>query len=283
MPKRTKGCLAVAVSLVVMLGTSALSASSASAISSDYCGYPRVAGEPFCFEGSGYRGWRYHQASTGGPLLPDICTRAWTGNNYRTGSGCAPYASLRAFQYCSADPIANSSVGWFGGGGSVTLYGHADSRTCGSVASGETSGGLPSYIRDRFEELSAAGTVKADPANAVVVASQANAALFEVGGAVDRCAVRVSKAGWSTACRPSDADVPDDQLNVEHVEPSGYRVYGLVGDDALEAQLSLQTGEEIVAPVSEDGGLLIETLRQPKSVTVLRSDGSRSTTALHLD
>ncbi len=56
----------------------AILAPPAMAISSDYCGYGRAAGEPFCFEGSGYRGWRYHQASTGsgGPLI-FICLIAY--------------------------------------------------------------------------------------------------------------------------------------------------------------------------------------------------------------
>lgn len=62
-----------------------MACSSAQAVSSDYCGHPRASGEPFCFEGSGYRGWRYHQASTGpmGVILDRICARAWTGSNYR--------------------------------------------------------------------------------------------------------------------------------------------------------------------------------------------------------
>lgn len=115
----------------VLAATLALSlgAQRASAISSDYCGYG-IANGAQCYEGSGYRGWRYHQASTGpmGVILPSICAYSWTGSNYRSGSGCNTQFNFKSFCNNSADPIGNSSVRWGGFSGTRTIYGHADSR-----------------------------------------------------------------------------------------------------------------------------------------------------------
>lgn len=138
--RRFTGPFSAALALVTTLLVLGVMPAPSFAISSDYCGQYLTNGAR-CYEGSGYRGWRYHQSSTGsgGPLLPAMCAYAWTGSNYRTGSGCATgpggaYTNFYAFQYCSADPISNSSVAWAALGSGLTgpyrVYGHADSRTC---------------------------------------------------------------------------------------------------------------------------------------------------------
>jgi len=126
--RRRRAALVAAIAAALSAGSLA-SAPSASAISSDYCGYGIANGQK-CFEGSGYRGWRYHQASTGsgGLLLPEICAWSWTGSNYRSGSGCNRDYNFKSFCNNSADPIANSSVSWGRSNGTRTVYGHADSR-----------------------------------------------------------------------------------------------------------------------------------------------------------
>jgi hypothetical protein len=119
--------MAVAI-LLLAVAALAIRTTSASAISSDYCGYNPGSGTQ-CYEGSGYRGWRYHQASTGsgGPLVSSICAYSWTGSNYRTGSGCTSSYNFYSFCNASDSPSANSSVAYSNSTG-VTLYGHADSR-----------------------------------------------------------------------------------------------------------------------------------------------------------
>jgi hypothetical protein len=114
--------------LVLAFGTFAIAATSASAITSDYCGYNPGSGNQ-CYEGSGYRGWRYHQASTGsgGPIVASICAYSWNGSAYRPGSGCTSSYNFYAFCNPSDSPNGNSSVLYVNNPG-VTLYGHADSR-----------------------------------------------------------------------------------------------------------------------------------------------------------
>jgi hypothetical protein len=124
----TVSLAAAFVVLILAVGAFAVAARSASAITSDYCGYNPGSGTQ-CYEGSGYRGWRYHQASTGsgGPLVSSICAYSWTGSAYRTGSSCTPSYNFYSFCNASDSPSANSSVKYIDGSG-VTLYGHADSR-----------------------------------------------------------------------------------------------------------------------------------------------------------
>lgn len=115
----------------------AIAVSSAWAISADYCAQNLNNGER-CYEGSGFRGWTYHQSSTGsgGVLLPGVCAFAWTGRNYRDGSGCTSGAirNFYSFESTYFEPLSNSSVSWAAYGNSSytnarnVIYGHADSR-----------------------------------------------------------------------------------------------------------------------------------------------------------
>lgn len=118
----------------VLAYAAAFSANGASAISSDYCGYGISAATSGCYEGSGYRGWRYHQASSAGVTVSQICAHSWTGSNYRTGSACYG-TNVTFYSFCNASdtPLGNSSVGWLGGGGTNVIYGHTDSSTSHST------------------------------------------------------------------------------------------------------------------------------------------------------
>ena len=115
------------------------------AITSDYCG-SSVANGWVCNEGSGYRGWRYHQSSRG--ALPDVsggmCAYGYTGSGFRTGSGCGG-AHIYYFGYCAVDPTTQSWAGWSGSGSSAVVYGHADSRTdyCSGKIAGSSFGASP--------------------------------------------------------------------------------------------------------------------------------------------
>jgi hypothetical protein len=141
-------------------------------ISSDYCGYDRASGAPFCVEGSGYRGWRYHQASTGsmmGPLV-NLCVRAFGSHGHYRTNNCAGSRTPSSFvsgQYCAAEPTTNSSVGWFGGD-TETIYGHADDRRCPSCAANAAS--LRKYVADAFRDPAAAGKAGVVPESAQAVA-----------------------------------------------------------------------------------------------------------------
>ena len=117
--------------ILMALAGLAIAARSASAISSDYCGQYLTSGTQ-CYEGSGYRGWRYHQSSTGGIVtLPGVCAQSWTGSNYRTGSGCGTNTMFYSFCNFYDTPAGNSSVNWGGdlGGNTYQIFGHADSST----------------------------------------------------------------------------------------------------------------------------------------------------------
>jgi hypothetical protein len=125
-PRRRRALAALAA---LALGTGGASLpSGAQAISNDYCGQYLLAGQR-CYEGSGYRPWRYHKSSTNNVVwLPYMCAHSWTGSNYRTGSGCIAYAASYSFCNASAYPEGNSSVSWDGNLGSNTyrIYGRAD-------------------------------------------------------------------------------------------------------------------------------------------------------------
>lgn len=99
--------------------------SPASAISSSYCNQSLPSGVQ-CYEGSGYRGWRYHQGSSS-RFVPGLCVQSWTGDNYRSGSSCRANVGFYSFCNASAEPTANSSVNWGGEGSNVTLNGRASS------------------------------------------------------------------------------------------------------------------------------------------------------------
>lgn len=119
------GLLAVTGVIAVLLAHSP----DAIAISADYCGY-QIPVAQSCYQGGGYLGWRYNQASH-----PDgattLCAYSWTGSYYRAGSGCAGGVTL--FANCSMlgspSPATNASVLWNGGSGTRKIYGHADDST----------------------------------------------------------------------------------------------------------------------------------------------------------
>lgn len=139
MPKTTKPVLTRWGLALVALGSAwalamAIAATHAAAISSDYCGQVLGSGTQ-CYEGSGYRPWRYHQASTY-VQVPALCAQSYTGSNYRTGSGCGGNTDFYSFCNFYATPNANSSVNWSGSGGSYTVNGHADdSRSHSRISS----------------------------------------------------------------------------------------------------------------------------------------------------
>ncbi len=263
---------------IVALG---VGAPSASAISSDYCGYG-IYQNSQCWEGSGYRGWRYHQASTGsgGPILPYICAYAWTGSNYRTGSGCTTNYNFYAFQYCSAEPTANSSVMWSGGSGTRVVYGHADSRTCGLAATQEAqaTGTLPAYIATRFRDPGSAGQAGVDPATARAVAVSDGVSVFQMGGGKQSCVLRSDAGGWGAGCTTSEQVASDEgrQLLAERVESGGYRLYGLVGAGASKATVVTADGSAAPAAISGAGAIVVTTRSRPTAVTI--SSGSEQST-----
>jgi hypothetical protein len=125
---RTRVACAALAAMCALAGFLAAKPLAATAISSDYCGYGLTSGQ-VCFEGSGYRGWRYHQAQAT-RTVDAICAQSWTGSNYRTGSACYLGADFYSFCNYYDTPAGNSSVNWGGGGASpTTVYGHADSST----------------------------------------------------------------------------------------------------------------------------------------------------------
>ena len=226
--------LAAAITTVLVSGAGASMAPSALAISSDYCGYGRAAGEPFCFEGSGYRGWRYHQASTGsqGPLV-NLCVRAYTnqGNYYRVNACTGSGSTFIARQYCNADPSTNSSVGWFGSG-TVTIYGHADSRLCGSFAANSSE--LPAYVADSLLDPSTASAAGVSPSTARGIASGSGRQVFTLASAQQRCVLSVDSDGFGMSCTTVDGLARNGGQQLVTSERDGtYEVFGLVGGRRL--------------------------------------------------
>lgn len=207
MRRSVKNSVALLVATLTTAAASAAVAPSAMAISSDYCGYGRAAGEPFCFEGSGYRGWRYHQAATGNMgVLVKLCVRAYGSHGAYRVNECDPRTGsfYAADAYCSAEPTTNSSVGWTGSG-TVTLYGHADSRTDACRLGTPTTSVFPDVVADRFRDPGSAGQAGVLPSTARAVGSGQGAVLFTLVGDEERCIVRVEKRppGAGRAPRPS--------------------------------------------------------------------------------
>ena len=211
--------------------------------------------------------------------MPYICAYAWTGSNYRTGSGCAGNYNFYAFQYCSAEPIANSSVMWSGGIGTRVVYGHADSRLCGSLASEETQGTLPAYVAARFRDPTSAGQAGVDPATARAVAISDGISVFQIGDGQQRCVLRSDAGGWGAGCTTRQQVAADEgrQLVTERVESGGYRLYGLVGVGASSATVATADGSTAPAVVSAGGAIVVTTQSRPTAVTITR--GSQRSTA----
>lgn len=130
---------ALALAVLASLAVAAASPREA-AIAGSYCDVNVYHGDR-CYEGSGYRGWRYHENDLQSHYVPGVCVNAYTGTNYRTGSGCfrgsfpGSIVDFYSFGYCSAEPTANSSVTWQNDGDSGTYgnykvnHGYVDSRT----------------------------------------------------------------------------------------------------------------------------------------------------------
>lgn len=269
---------AAAVTTALLGAAGAAMAPSAMAISSDYCGYGRAAGEPFCFEGSGYRGWRYHQASTGsqGPLV-NLCVRAYTnqGNYYRVNACSGGGANFISRQYCNADPSTNSSVGWFGSG-TITIFGHADSRTCGFAAA--SSGELPNYVSDSLQDPSTAPAVGASPSSARNVASSGGRQVFTLAGDQQRCVLSVGADGFGASCTTAEAlsKAGGQQLVVDEHDGT-FEVFGLVG--GTKATVATADGARRAVAVSGAGATSATFKSRPTSVTV---ESSRGTTTSQL-
>lgn len=262
-------------SAAVIAAACASLAPSALAITSDYCGYSRPAGDPFCFEGSGYRGWRYHQASTGsgGPLVI-ICVRAYSNQGYYRVNACSDSpANFISRQYCNADPASNSSVG-FAGTGSVVLYGHADSRLCSSAAT--SSSQLPAYVADSLAEPSTAAATGVSSNTAQSVAAMGGQRVFTLAGETQRCVLSVTDDGYASACTTADAlaAAGGQQLVVDEHDGE-YRVFGLVG--GTKATVTMADGARTAIPVSGAGATAASFKSRPVSVTVQSARGSTST------
>lgn len=248
-------------------------APSAMAISSDYCGYGRAAGEPFCFEGSGYRGWRYHQASTGsqGPLV-NLCVRAYTnqGNYYRINSCSGSGSNFINGQYCNADPPTNSSVGWFGSG-TVTIYGHADSRLCGAFAANASE--LPAYVADSLMDPSTASAAGVSPSTARSVASASGRQVFTLSSDQQRCVLSVGSDGFGMSCTTVDGLAKTGGQQLVTSERDGtFELFGLVG--GTDATVTTADGARRQLAVSAAGATVATFTSKPTSITV---DGPRGT------
>src|SRR4051812_9933653 len=89
--------LAVVVAALVAIAVLLFRPLVADAISDDYCGYAIYAANS-CYQGGGYQGWDYNQASHPGGATT-LCAYDWTGSYYRAGSGCADGVTL--FANCS--------------------------------------------------------------------------------------------------------------------------------------------------------------------------------------
>lgn len=266
---------ATAVTTVLLGAAGATMAPSALAISSDYCGYGRAAGEPFCFEGSGYSGWRYHQASTGsqGPLV-NLCVRAYTnqGNYYRVNACSGSGANFIARQYCNADPSTNSSVGWFGSG-TITIFGHADSRTCGALAA--SSGEVPGYVAASLQQPSTASAVGASPSSASAVAAGSGRQVFTLKGDTQRCVLSVGADGFGASCTTAQAlsDNGGQQLVVDEHDGT-FEVFGLVG--GTKATVATVDGARRAVGVSGSRATVATFKSKPTSITVESSRGVRT-------
>lgn len=270
--------LAAAVTTVLVSGAGAAMAPSAMAISSDYCGYGRAAGEPFCFEGSGYRGWRYHQASTGsqGPLV-NLCVRAYTnqGNYYRVNACSGSGSTFIARQYCNADPSTNSSVGWFGSG-TVTIYGHADSRLCGAFAANSSE--LPAYVADSLQDPSTASATGVSPSTARSVASSSGRQVFTLSSAQQRCVLSVGSDGFGMSCTTADGLAQNGGQQLVTSERDGsFEVFGLVG--GTKATVTTADGARRQLAVSAAGATVATFTSKPTRITV---DGPHGTTTNQL-
>lgn len=267
MQSLTRRLLALSSSVALIAACAMVGAPAAHAISSDYCGQWRAPGDPFCFEGSGYRGWRYHQASTGGWPLVNLCVRAHTGSYYRVNACSGSSVSLIFRQYCDAEPTTNSSVGWQGSG-SVVIYGHADSRTCDSFTGGfDTS----------LDEQSRAAGAGAITGPATTIARGRIGTLYAAGAERGRCVVLVTRDGRSGACA-TDAGLAAQAgrlLVSEALAGGGHVVYGIVGGDGATAVVRSRGGAAAKASaVSAAGGVIAESAGEPAEIVVSTAAGS---------
>lgn len=279
--RSVKSWIALLVTTMIAAVASAAVAPSAMAISSDYCGYGRAAGEPFCFEGSGYRGWRYHQASTGsGGVLVTLCVRAYGSHGAYRVNECSPdrRSFYAAKAYCSAEPTTNSSVGWTGSG-TVTLYGHADSRTDACRLGTPSTSVFPDVVADRFRDPESAGQAGVLPSTARAIGSGQGAVLFTLVGDEQRCMVLVEKGAWGGTCTTAKQLAADrGQQLVTGVQPDGgYRVYGLFGDGIETASVLTADGKSYSVAVSAAGAGIVDVPTTPASVSVMRAEGTTST------
>jgi RNA polymerase sigma factor (sigma-70 family) len=277
--------LAALLTIVASVVGSAMTAPSAMAISEDYCGYGRAAGEPFCFEGSGFRGWRYHQASTGsgGPLV-NLCVRAYGSHGHYRVHNCAGDATPANFvsgQYCDAEPTTNSSVGWWGSG-TVVIAGHADSRTCGLFAA--NSAALPEYVADAFRDPTVAGKAGVSPDTARAVASGGGSQVFTLSGDQQRCVAAVDAQGWASACSTMDAlEAGDGQQLVTRLLHDGrHQVFGTLGNVA-RAEVITPDGDRHALPVSGAGATVATLPSRPVAISVTDLTGASRTSGLRYD
>lgn len=278
MKKSIQRWIALGSALVTLGAASAALAPSAMAISSDYCGYARASGDPFCFEGSGYRGWRYHQSSTGsqGPLVY-VCARGYGNNGVYRVNGCSSGPSnFFAQGYCNADPSTNSSAGWAVGGGTVVIYGHADSRLCGAAAA--NSSAFPTGLRERFEDPATSSQAGVSPDTARAVGSGAGSTVFALAGANQRCLVRSDADGYGIGCTTAKQLAADggQQLISEALPEGGYRVSGLFGDGAQKASVTGADGSTQSVALSGSGAGVAVLKSAPTSVAVTRPSGTTS-------
>lgn len=161
----------------------------------------------------------------------------------------------------------------------MTIYGHADSRTCGLSAA--TSSSLPEYVANAFRDPAAAGQAGVSPDSARLVGSGDGTQVFTLSADQQRCVVAVDGQGWSSACSTGAAlKAGAGQLVVTRLLRDGrHQVFGTLGD-VTRADVITADGDRHPVAVSGSGATAATFPSEPVTLSVTRPAGASRTSQL---